>query len=196
MDDPIARLPDFAIVAATPAARIARGHGCLTFQAAARHVWHLPYGRNSDRANPLLAFAERRGTCSTKHAFLAALARDHGQPLDLMLGIYLMDGRNTPRIAPVLDRAGLAAIPEAHCYLRAAGARIDLTHPPGCLPGAPVTEFLAEEVIEPEQIGEYKTAYHRRFLAAWEGRFNGTEQSVDELWAIREACIRALSAGP
>jgi hypothetical protein len=39
---------------------------------------------------------EGRGTCSTKHALLAELATEQRLPVALVLGIYLMNERNTP----------------------------------------------------------------------------------------------------
>ncbi|GAB4333977.1 MAG: hypothetical protein Kow0010_20770 [Dehalococcoidia bacterium] len=196
MDEAIAALPEFDIRPGGIAAERALAHGYATFRAAADALWRLPYGRNSDRADPLLVLEEGRGTCSTKHAFLAMLAREHGAPLDLMLGVYLMDEQNTPGTGPVLARAGLAAIPEAHCYLRVDGRRVDLTHPPGSLPGAPIADFLAEELIAPEQIGAYKSAFHRRHIAEWLAQPGAPAMTVDEAWAVREACIRALGEGP
>lgn len=187
--EPLDLLPGFAIVPGTPAADRALAWGLSTFRQAAGAVWRLPYGRNTNRADPLLVLEEGRGTCSTRHAFLALLAREHRVSLDLMLGVYLMDAQNTPGAGAILEAAGLTAIPEAHCYLRVAGARIDLTHPPGRLPGSPITAFLAEEAIEPEQIGAYKTEYHRRFLAQWLARPGAPALTLDELWAVREACI-------
>mgnify|MGYP005854888517 CR=1 FL=1 len=195
MDDAIAPLPEFHLRPGSAAAARALAHGHTTFRATADAVWRLPYGRNSDRADSLLVLDEGRGTCSTKHAFLAILAREHGVPLDLVLGVYLMDERNTPGTGPVLARAGLAAIPEAHCYLRVANRRIDLTHPPGSLPGDPVVAFLAEELIAPEQIGAYKATFHRRYLAEWLAQPGAPPITVDEAWAVREACIRALGEG-
>ena len=60
---------------------------------------------------------EGRGTCSTKHALLADLARENRRHVALVLGIYEMDEDNTQEIGTVLDRNGLPCVPEAHCYL-------------------------------------------------------------------------------
>ncbi|CAA9515393.1 MAG: hypothetical protein AVDCRST_MAG12-3445 [uncultured Rubrobacteraceae bacterium] len=156
------------------------------FHAAVRHVRDLPYGRNSDRSDYRLVLGEARGTCSTKHALLAALAREHGAPVELRLGVYLMDGRNTPGVGPVLLRHGLSALPEAHCYLACRGVRVDVTRAQARIPGS----FLREETIAPEQIGAHKVAAHRDFLRAW-----ATERGLDPglVWLARERCIAALS---
>ena len=64
----------------------------------------------------MAVLTEGCGTCSSKHALLAGLAAAQRLPVALMLGIYLMNERNTPGIGPVLARYGLAEIPEAHCF--------------------------------------------------------------------------------
>jgi len=53
---------------------------------------------------------EGRGTCTTKHALLAELATEQRLPVALVLGIYLMNERNTPSVGSVLARHGLTEI--------------------------------------------------------------------------------------
>jgi len=164
-----------------------------SFRTAGRYLHFLPYGRNSDRANFRLVLPEGRGTCSTKHALLAELAREQDVPLILTLGIYEMHERNTPGVGAVLDTYGLSSIPEAHCYLTYAGTRIDITRT-GAEPVDPITQFLYEEAILPEQIGDYKVQLHQRFLQNWLARHNSVGgRSVAEVWKIREECIAALA---
>ena len=160
--------------------------GVRDYRSAARYVKDLPYGRNSDRSDYRLVLDEARGTCSTKHALLAALAREHGVPVGLRLGVYLMDGRNTPGVGPVLLRHGLDALPEAHCYLAYREAHVDVTRAQARIPGP----FLREETIAPGQIGAYKVESHRAFLRAW-----ATQHGLDPdlVWLAREECIVALS---
>jgi hypothetical protein len=171
-----------------------RALGLGDFRAAARHVAALPYGRVSDPADPTLVLGEGRGTCSTKHALLAGLAREQGLEVRLVLGVYEMSEANTPGVGAVLARHGLAALPEAHCYLAWDGERVDVTRE---VAGAePIREFLHEETIEPAQIGDYKRALHRRVLAAWRERTaEGRTRTLEDLWRIREACIAALADG-
>lgn len=110
-------------------------------------------------------------------------------PVELRLGLYEMDANNTPGVGPVLQRYGLHAIPEAHCYLAYHGARIDLTR---AAPARPVANFLHEESIEPEGIGAYKVDTHRAFMREW-----ASQRGLDfeQVWRIREECIVALSEG-
>jgi hypothetical protein len=105
-----------------------------------------------------------------------------------------MHERNTPGVGAVLTQYGLASLPEAHCYLMYAGRRIDVTR---CVevPTEPITEWLYEESIIPEQIGDYKVTLHRHFMQCWVNA--NAEQvrglSFEDVWRIREACIAALA---
>ena len=186
-------LPEVPLQPAAPIADEFIARGITDFRATGRYLHHLPYGRNSDRSDFRLVLPEGRGTCSTKHALLAELAREQNLPLVLTLGIYEMHERNTPGVGVVLDRHGLPYIPEAHCYLRYVGTRIDITRS-GAEPSEPIDRFLSEETIVPAQIGDYKVQFHQRFLRSW---LTNTDMvgnlSFAEIWKIREECIAALA---
>ena len=168
--------------------------GAHDFAGAARHIWRLPYGRIEDRAQFWLVLKEGRGTCTTKHALLAELAREQAIDLELMLGIYEMGERNTPGVGEVLQKYGLPYVPEAHCYLRYQGVRIDVT---GVPPGAePIGRLLYEEPITVDKTGAYKNDLHKRFLHDWIARTEIVQgRSLEDVWRIREECIAALGAG-
>ncbi len=188
-------LPDAPLGANGPASEALLRAGCTGFREAARYLRQLPYGRNSDRSDYRLVLLEGRGTCSTKHALLAAVAREQGLPVVLTIGIYEMNQENTPGVGPALARHGLESLPEAHCYLRHDGRRIDITRA-GLAAAEPITCFHAETAIDPEQIGDYKVAFHREHLRRWLGSRPGSSLSLDALWRIRESCIEALGTNP
>ena len=165
----------------------------LDYRAAARFVSYLPYGRNTNVSDPRIVMREHRGTCSTKHALLRRLAAEQHIDVVLVLGIYEMNERNTPGVGPTLQKYKLATLPEAHCYLRYRGNRIDVTReidPPEAM-----TALLVEEDIDPEQIGDYKTTLHRQFLRQWISEAEAASgRELDEIWRIRQECIAALSS--
>jgi hypothetical protein len=104
-----------------------------------------------------------------------------------------MNAHNTPGVGIVLERHRLAGLPEAHCYLRFRGKRIDVTGG-GVGQREPILKFLHEEDIVPEQIGQYKARLHRQFLQRWMGESNAAGgRDLEEIWQIREECIAALS---
>ncbi len=185
-------LPGAALAPRGPASEsFLRAH-CDSYRIAAKYLHELPYGRNSDRADYWLVLPERRGTCSTKHALLAALAREQGLPVSQVIGIYDMTESNTPGVGRVLSAHGLASIPEAHCYLRYAGQRVDITRS-DVSPRSPIAGFHEEWTIAPHEIGARKLALHQQYLREWLAAA-GLALSFDELWRIREECILALGA--
>ncbi|HYM15309.1 MAG TPA: hypothetical protein VEZ14_07095 [Dehalococcoidia bacterium] len=190
---PVDLLPDLPLRSRGPLAAAFRALGCHDLRAAATRVWTLPYGRNRDPLDELCVLKQRRGTCSTKHALLARLIDEETiAGIELRLGIYEMSEANTPGVGATLARHGLTSIPEAHCCLVARGARVDLTRAHGAA-AEPIGPFLAEQTIRPEQIGEHKRAFHRRFLAARAQARDYGALTADDLWAIREECIAALA---
>ena len=172
------------------ASRLAKECGLDTYLAAIRHVQALPYGRTSTNSYQLV-LVEGRGTCSSKHALLAALAQENGLAVELLLGIYEMTESNTPGVGEQLAKHNLTSIPEAHCYLRTERGIIDVTMPEGSPTGAE-RHFFHEEAIRPEVVGVYKTTVHRRVLAEWLRQCGQADLGLDAAWTIREACISAL----
>lgn len=190
-------LPDISLVGAGPITEAFRARGMSSFRAAARHVWCLSYGRTSAHADLRLVLAEGRGTCSSKHALLAALVYEERlEDIELVLGIYEMTEANTPGVDEVLAARGLDALPEAHCWLRYRGVDIDLTMPPGS-PSFDGRErrFLHQEAIPPEAaVGAYKAEIHRGVLARWLTSKGRLDLTLNDVWRVREACIAALAA--
>jgi hypothetical protein len=167
--------------------------GIQDFRQAAAYVNRLPYGRNTNRTEALVVMREGRGTCSTKHALLRRLAIEQNLNIALVIGIYQMNEKNTPGVGMVLEKFGLRSLPEAHCYLRSGHVRIDVTRVIADSPAEQITRFIHEEEIAPDQIGEYKTSLHRRFLQQWmEEPTERTQFTLTDLWRIREECIAAL----
>jgi len=193
---------EFLTAEALPAAQL-RGSGPTTsafiergvssFRDAARFVAALPYGRNSNRSDQLMVLLENKGTCSTKHALLARLAQEQNLPIALCIGIYEMDGLNTPGVGAVLRTNELTAIPEAHCYLKYGPQRIDLTWARGDPRRQPIEKLLDEVEISAEQAGAHKAHFHQQFIRNWmKAASLPCAFTFEELWAVREACIHAL----
>jgi hypothetical protein len=185
-------LPEVPLHSAGPVTAQLLASAIYNFRAAGQHLHSLPYGRNTDRANFHLVLNEGRGTCSTKHALLAELAREQKLPIALTLGIYQMHEDNTPGVGEILSHYNLPFLPEAHCYLTYKGQRIDITRA-NIEATESIDRFLYEETILPEQIGEYKVDLHKRFLRQWLAENNANGYSFDKLWTIREECIASLT---
>ncbi|PTX55307.1 hypothetical protein C8P63_11914 [Melghirimyces profundicolus] len=171
--------------------RCFRKLGVPDFPSAIRYVHRLPYGRNTDRSDYRLVLTEKKGTCSTKHALLARLAEEQDRPVHLMVGIYRMDGKNTPGVGVVLKKHRLSCLPEAHCYLKFRGHRLDATRVTEA--GSDPFDFLlSERRIQPEGIGEPKVKWHQAYLREWVRTQGMKPEEWKRVWEAREACIRAL----
>lgn len=164
----------------------------FSFNELVSFVQDLPYGRNADRANPDLVLKELKGTCSTKHALVKKVALEQElNEVKLMLCMFKMNAKNTPKIAEVLYKYNLEYIPEAHCVLQIKNQYLDITTSKSSY--NKIKEDVLELVeIQPEQIGVFKVEYHQQFLKNWLGK-NNNNYSFEEFWKIREECIKALS---
>jgi len=167
-------------------------HHISDFAAAMDFIRQLPYGRNKNKKDLITLFKDQCGTCGTKHAVLKELADENGyHHVKLMLGIYKMNGRNSPRVLNVLAKANLDYIPEAHNYLKIDDEIIDCTFP-NTTGNAFSHDLLKEIEIQPGQITDFKVAFHQAYLKEWL-KEQSLSLSPEELWATREDCIAALS---
>jgi hypothetical protein len=166
-------------------------NGIVFWEDALLFIKQIPYGRNANRVNFSLVLKENKGTCSTKHAFLKEIAnRNHISNIELIVGLYKMNEANT-RIGSILSDNNIEYIPEAHCYLKISGERLDLTSKESDF--EKIKSVLIEEIIiEPYQVGDFKVNYHKEYLKNWLNE-NGLSHTFEQLWRIREKCIENLS---
>lgn len=162
------------------------------FKSICIYVQNLPYGRNANRYQPELVMKEAKGSCSSKHAFLKMVADKNEHPeVKLILGIFKMNHLNTPGIGNVLVDAKMDFMPEAHCYLKIGDDRFDFTNPESNISKIK-KDILLEKEITPQQVAEFKVEFHQTFLKNWL-KENETTYSFEEIWRIREDCIKALA---
>jgi hypothetical protein len=155
------------------------------------HLRNIPYGRNSNRSDFSLVITENKGTCSSKHAYLKSFANQNNIPnVKLIIGIYKMTEDNT-NIGNILSDNNIEYIPEAHCYLKIDGKTVDVTSKESNFDTIK-SDILEEIEIEPFQVADFKVNYHQNFIKNW---LNETKSdfSFEEIWAIREKCIKKLS---
>jgi hypothetical protein len=181
----------FHIMENGPLSKEVRRNGFSEFYAFAVNVRNIPYGRPSDSTNFLSVLNENRGTCSSKHRLLAALAHECGHTeIELVVGIYEMSEENTPGVGSILVDASVVSIPEAHCYLRVADCRYDFTGLTGGV-SSPFDALLSENVVLPLNLSEKKLALHQQAMIPWAAKH---QLSFSQAWEVREACIDALTA--
>jgi len=168
-------------------------NNCSDFHSASEFIRNLPYRRNLNKDNVATVFIDKCGTCSTKHALLKTLTEENNQPyFKLILGIFKMNGINTPKIKSVLETYNLDYIPEAHNYLKFKNQILDFTKK-NSSENDFINDLLEEIEIEPHQINQFKIDFHKNYMKKWLSKNPEIPYSLDELWKIRELCIGALS---
>jgi hypothetical protein len=183
---------DFLISGPAPVCELAQARRMPRFAQLALHVRSLPYRRTTRPDNPVAVLTEGCGTCSSKHQLLAVVAHQSGRlEVQLTVGIYEMSERNTPGVGKILAKHALRSIPEAHCYLRAPGKRLDFTGLP-CGQSSPFGSLISEQSVLPVDLVSAKRELHMRALTTWAASQRIT---VPAAWRIRESCIGALMAG-
>ena len=181
---------DFTLAQAGTLSTRVRALGMTRFAETCQFVLRLPYGRVRAGAPSTAILDERRGTCSSKHRFLALLARESGRSeVSLVLGCFEMSEVNTPGVGLVLARHSLEAIPEVHCFLRVGDERLDFT---GLAQGsASLFEGMtSEEEIDPDILPAEKRRRHVAYVTSW-AESRGLDP--DDIWRAREECIKELA---
>lgn len=171
---------------------LAKTYGITSWNELTEFVRNLPYGRNKNRTDFGLVLSEQKGSCSSKHAFLKNMADLNKIPnISLVLGMYRMNVLNTPKIGAGLIKNAIEYIPEAHCYLKINNIRTDLTTKNSEFKN--IEKDIIQEIdIQPEQVIDFKVAYHKTFIKNWLKDTN-SKFNFEQIWCVREKCIENLS---
>lgn len=165
--------------------------GIVTWDDIVRSVQCFHYGRNSDRNDLTLVWYERKGSCSSKHAFLKQISDLNGIPnVKLILAFYRMNDINTPGIGSVLMNHDLEYIPEAHCYLTEDNIEIDITTIHSSFENYK-DDIIVTKEIQANDVIENKVNWHKEFIRNWMIEKH-IMKPFEEIWKIREMCIAQL----
>ena len=136
----------------------------MNFEELIDKVKNLPYGRNTNRYDFSLVLSENKGTCSSKHAFLKDFAdKNEIENVKLYIGIFKMNEVNTQKLGDLLTKNNIKYIPEAHCYLKINQIPVDVTTSDSFYDK--IKHDIIEEIeIIPNQVSDFKVAYHKAFL--------------------------------
>lgn len=157
-------LPDRAISGGELLSRAFADLGLSSFQQACRWVHELPYGYNSDRDDPMILFAERKGTCTTKHAAIVTLAQELGLPVEKHLGVYAMTEEIVAGTDAILGHFGLPYVPMLHCFLVSEPHRVDLTEGNRNGKRRSIEQFLHSERVRPAITAREEYLLYRTWL--------------------------------
>lgn len=188
----VEKLPDAAISAsAGPASRQFCDRGLPTVQAAARWLQNLPYAPGAGMG-PLRALDSGSGDCTSKHAALIALTDEVGVEVNLVWGIYRLDGSLVPAAGPVLAEWGLPFVPNVHCFVQSADRFVDLTEGNCTGKSRQVEHYLALFPARPGADDRAVLRLMTELITADDPRFAGC--SPGELLAARDLCAQAKTA--
>ncbi len=164
--------------------------GVVSWEDLIRTVQQFHYGRNQNRVDLELVWSERKGTCSSKHAFLKMIADlNNISGIELILCIYKMRGSNTSGVGKILTENKIDYIPEAHCYLRTKLGPMDITNVQSNI-NRIEDDILESQIISVNQVDSFKVNYHKEYIRRWAKQYSS--KSFAEVWDIREKCIEAL----
>ena len=188
-------LPDAGISDAGSISSQFRALGILSFQAACAYVHQLPYGYNSDRDDPMILFKESKGTCTTKHAAIAALAAELNLDVTKQVGIYAMTEAIVAHTDDILARFNLPYLPMLHCFLVHANHRVDLTEGNRNGKKCGIKDFLFTAPVAPHISAKdeyllYRNALKERILN--QGALEG--KPIKTILQAREAGLALLKA--
>jgi hypothetical protein len=175
-----------------PISELFKSRGVRNFGGAVDYIWRLPFDRNKRHGDWKLVLDERCGTCSTKHAVLMAVAEEQAIPARLRLGAFEMTAENTPGIRPVLEKFGFPAVPELYCVLEVGGREVDVARPLDDVKVPRKRMMIQFWPISIEGVGHRKRQLHRDLIKQWLEGGNQPNLTVESVWKIREACIKAM----
>jgi hypothetical protein len=161
--DPLTVLPNRTITSRGDISRKFLKLGISSFLAACQYVHALPYGYNSNRDDIMILFKEGLGSCTTKHAVIATLARELGLPVVKNIGIYPMTEGLVTGTAAILEAYNLPYLPMVHCFLVYDQYRVDLTENNINGKNGPINRLIITESVRPnisakEEYLKYRSA--------------------------------------
>ena len=160
----IAHLPKKAIADAGVLSKYFLDLGITGFQDACHYVHQMPYGFNSESDDLLILFKDGKGTCTSKHRVIAALAEEIDLPVVKTICLYAMTEEIVSGTHTIVERYELPYIPMGHCFLSFDELQIDLTEGNSNGKKRPIHEFLYTQTVPPTITDKEKYRYVREAL--------------------------------
>ncbi|MEE8604714.1 MAG: hypothetical protein V3S65_05025, partial [Candidatus Aminicenantaceae bacterium] len=138
--------------------------GIDSFIDACRYVHTMPYGYNTDRDDLMILFRENLGTCITKHAVIATLAKEMNLLIAKNVGIYAMTEEIVTGTNEILKKYGLPYVPMVHCFLVYGEYRVDLSEGNNNGKNRSIEDFLYTQWVEPNISAKDEYVLYRKAL--------------------------------
>jgi len=143
------KLPDAEIKPVGEISKVFLNLGIKSFKEACDYVHNSEYGYNSNADIKMIFFKENMGTCVTKHATIAGLAKELNIPLYKHVGIYKFTEEISTGTNEILKKYNLPYVPMAHCFLVYNNYRFDLTEGNCNGKNTSIEEFIYTEKVDP-----------------------------------------------
>ena len=138
--------------------------GIHSFIDACRYVQAMPYGYNTDRDDLMILFKENKGTCTTKHAVIATLAKELILPIEKSVGIYAMTEDIVTGTDEILAKYNLPYVPMVHCFLVCGEYKIDLSEDNDNGKNRSIEDFLYTRLVDPNISAKDEYLLYRKAL--------------------------------
>ena len=142
-------LPDAKIIAQGEISKKFLTMGITSFKEACFYVHEMKYGYNSTYDDDMILFKENMGTCTTKHAIIAGLAKELDIALKKNIGVYKFTEEITTGAQEILNKYNIPYIPMVHCFLVYKDYRFDLTEGNDNGKKTSIEEFIQTREVEP-----------------------------------------------
>lgn len=160
------------------------------FQEACAWLQALPYGKNSRVDDLMVLFEDGCGTCTTKHGVAAALAEELGLPVRKHIVFYKLDGSVRRGIEPLLEKRGVAFVPNTHCILGEGIHFVDLTHGNQTGKLKDLTDFELYVSVSPRVTTAEMAELYEWGIAWYRRNFPELGQlRIDQIRALRRECL-------
>jgi hypothetical protein len=142
-------LPDAKITPQGKISKIFLEMGIKSFKEACKYIHEIDYGYNSTYEDDLILFKEKKGTCTTKHAIIAGLAKELDIPLHKNVGVYKFTEDITTGAQEILDKYHIPYIAMVHCFLVYDKYRLDLTEGNNNGKKTSIENFIETKEVDP-----------------------------------------------
>ncbi len=123
--------------------------GIKTFRGACDYVHNIDYGYNTNYEYKMILFKDNKGTCTTKHAVIAGLAKELEIPLYKHVCVYKFTEDITTGVNEILKKYEIPYIPMVHCFLVYENYRFDLTEGNHNGKKKPIDDCIHAERVDP-----------------------------------------------
>jgi hypothetical protein len=147
--DSYEKLPDGEIKPSGTISKKFLDLGIRSFKEACMYVHNQQYGYNSDYDDKMIFFKENKGTCTTKHGVIAALAKELEIPLYKYVGIYKFTEEISQGANKILRKYNIPYVPMIHCYLVYNEYQFDLTEGNNNGKKTSIDEFIHTQKVTP-----------------------------------------------